>query len=170
MTLMNRWHGFHRLSGLERGIVLEAAFGLAATWVGLRLVGFRRWKGVLERVSQARTADAGPVGAAADGAHSESSDGTSLATACLTARTLELAARHLFFQPNCLEQSLVLWWLLRIRSIRSELRVGGRKADDCFEAHAWVECGGAVLSRAGEGHLHFVPFDGPIPDWEPTSQ
>jgi hypothetical protein len=170
MTLMNRWRGFRRLSGMERGIVVEAAFGLTVTWAGLRLFGFRRWRGLLERISQARTADAATASAGAEGANSESSDGASLATARLTARTLELTARHLFFQPNCLEQSLVLWWLLRIRSIRSELRVGGRKADDCFEAHAWVECGGAVLSRAGEGHLHFVPFDGPIPDWESSAQ
>lgn len=170
MTLMNRWRGFRRLSGPERGTVVEAAFGLTATWIGLRIFGFRRWKGVLERISPAGSVDGPPADEAAVAATSERASETSLAMARAIARSMERAARHLFFQPNCLEQSLALWWLLRIRSIRSELRVGGRKAEDRFEAHAWVECGGAVLSRAGEGQLHFVPFDGPIPDWESTAQ
>ena len=161
---MNRWRGFRRLSGMERGIVLESAAGLLATWVGLRLFGFRRWKGALEWIS--------PAGGASDSAASPSdaADAQPLAMARPIARAVELAARHIFYRPSCLEESLVLWWLLRIRSIRSELRVGGRKAEDRFEAHAWVECGGAVLSRAGEGHLHFVPFDGPIPNWENSTR
>lgn len=161
---MNRWRGFRQLSGLERGIAIESGAGLLATWLGLRLFGFRRWKGVLEWIS--------PAGGAADAepSTSDAASAESLGMARVIARTLELAARHIFYRPSCLEESLVLWWLLRIRSIRSELRVGGRKAEDRFEAHAWVECGGAVLSRAGEGHLHFVPFDGPIPNWESSTQ
>jgi len=162
---MNRWRGFRKLSELERGIVAEAALGLAATCVGLRIFGFRRWKSALEWVSPI-----GSAGAAASITPSEGRDEETLAAARVVARTSELSARHLFFQPNCLEQSLVLWWLLRVRSIRSDLCVGGRKAEDRFEAHAWVECSGAVLSLAGAGHLHFVPFDGPIPDWESSAQ
>ena len=56
---------------------------------------------------------------------------------------------------------MVLWWLLMSRSIAAELRVGARKDAQTFEAHAWVEYGGAVLNDVEES-LHFVPFDGPI--------
>ena len=45
--MMQRWHRFWQLSGYQRGLALEAGGGLLATWVGLRLAGFRRWKNVL---------------------------------------------------------------------------------------------------------------------------
>ncbi|MGA8554320.1 MAG: hypothetical protein WB630_07865, partial [Candidatus Acidiferrales bacterium] len=44
---MRRWRTFRQLGPFERRIVLEAACGLLASWVGLRLVGFRRWQRVL---------------------------------------------------------------------------------------------------------------------------
>lgn len=151
---MRSWRAFWRLSGFERGIVFESGAGLIATWVGLRVFGFRRWKQLLAWLSPVEAASAEPVPTEA------------LVVARCIARTEELTARHLFYQPNCLEESLVLWWLLRLRSIQSEVRVGGRKARDRFEAHAWIECDGSVLSSDGEGHLHFVPFDGPLTNME----
>jgi hypothetical protein len=72
------------------------------------------------------------------------------------------AARNLFFSTNCLEKSLVLWWLLRRRGIAAELRIGARKELGRFEAHAWVEMDSQVMNDAGEEHRHFVPFEGPI--------
>ena len=48
---MELWQRFWRLSGYERGVVLEATGGLLATWLGLRLAGFRHWKRALERLS-----------------------------------------------------------------------------------------------------------------------
>jgi hypothetical protein len=148
--MMQRWHRYWRLSGCERGVVLEAACGLLATWVGLRLAGFRRWKNVLAALAPspnttARQADASQPDAAQT-----------------IARMAAAAAQNFFFNPNCLEQSLVLWWLLRRRGIAAELRIGARKEFDRFEAHAWVEVNSAVLNDATAEHRHFVPFDGPI--------
>lgn len=57
---------------------------------------------------------------------------------------------------------MVLWWLLRRRQIAAELRIGARKLEGQFEAHAWVEYAGAMLGDLGVDHLHFSPFDGPI--------
>ena len=37
-----------------------------------------------------------------------------------------------------------------------------RKRRGEFEAHAWVELGGVVLNDGGEGHVHFVPFEGSV--------
>src|SRR5271156_6987089 len=147
---METWRGFWRLSGFERGIALEAAAGLTVTWLGLRLAGFRRWKSLLGWLAPRVVNDAG------------SSNVSLEETARQIARMEEAAARNLFFGTNCLEQSLVLWWLLRMRGIAAELRVGARKDSGRFEAHSWVEFDGKVLNDAGEEHLHFVPFEGPI--------
>jgi Transglutaminase-like superfamily len=78
------------------------------------------------------------------------------------------AARNLFFRRNCLERSLILWWLLRTRGIAAQLRIAARK-----EAHlpgpCPVERGGSVASEPGESHRHFLPFDGPIASLEPAT-
>ena len=142
------WHRFWRLSGFERRVALEAAAALVATWAGLRLVGFRRWRATLAWFAPS---------AAACITEQDSTD-----AAHVIARVEKSAANHLFFRVNCLEQSLTLWWLLHRRGIAAELRIGARKDAGRFEAHAWVKSSGVVLNDAGESHLHFVPFDGPV--------
>jgi hypothetical protein len=148
--MMERWHRFWRLSGFERGVVIEATGGLLATWLGLRLAGFRRWKSLLAWLSPSENAIA-PL----QGAFEKES-------AQVIARMQAAAARNLFFSTNCLEQSLVLWWLLRRLGIAAELRIGARKEVGRFEAHAWVEVDSVVLNDSGAEHRHFVPFDEPI--------
>ena len=147
---MERWQRFWRLSGYERGVVLEATGGLLATWLGLRLAGFRHWKRALERLSPSTNPVAREPGE------------SQLQAAELIARMAAAAARNLFISTNCLEQSLVLWWLLRRRGISAELRIGARKEFERFEAHAWVEVDSAVLNDSNAEHRHFVPFEGPI--------
>lgn len=151
---MKTWRGFWRLSGRYRGLALEAAAALAATWVGLRLVGFRRWKATLVRLS--------PPTAGRAGQHNIDP----VETARGIARIQEATSRHLVFHASCLERSLVLWWLLRRRGIPAELRIGARKQEGRFEAHAWVELENVVLNDSGEEHLHFEPFDGSIVSME----
>lgn len=148
--MMQRWQSFWQLSGYERGVVLEAAGGLLATWVGLRLAGFRRWKTVLAWLAPSSSVAARQTAAAQTEA------------AQTIARISAAAARNFFFATNCLEQSLVLWWLLRRRGIVAELRIGARKEFERFEAHAWVEVDSVVLNDASAEHEHFIPFDGPI--------
>jgi hypothetical protein len=148
--MIERWKRFRRLSAFERGVVLEATGGLLATWIGLRLIGFRRWERVLA-VFAPTVNTTGP----AQGASVQKS-------ALLVAKMQEAAARNLFFRANCLEQSLVLCWLLRRRGIDAVLRIGARKESERFEAHAWVELDSQVLNDASAEHRHFVPFERPI--------
>jgi hypothetical protein len=148
--MMERWHRFWQLSGFERGLALEAGGGLLATWVGLRLAGFRRWKNMLAWLAPSSSPTTQQTAASQRQA------------AELIARVAATAARNFFFDTNCLEQSLVLWWLLRRRGITAELRIGARKEFERFEAHAWVEVDSTVLNDASAEHQHFVPFDGPI--------
>lgn len=157
-STMDTWRSFRRLSGLERGIALEAAAGLMATWLGLRLAGFRRWKMLLGWLAPKIV----PYAAAPNTSLEE--------TARRIARMEEAAARNLFFGTNCLEQSLVLWWLLRIRGIAAELRIGARKDMNRFEAHAWIEFHGKILNGWGEEHLHFAPFEGQAASMETETQ
>ncbi len=148
--MIERWEKFQRLSSLERGLVLEATGGFLATWVGLRLIGFRRWRRVLAVFAPPANA----TGPAQDASVEE--------PALLIARMEAAAARNLFLRTNCLEQSLVLWWLLRRRGTAADLRIGARKDSDRFEAHAWVELNSQVLNDATAEHRHFVPFEKPV--------
>jgi len=137
------------MSGRSRCVALEAAAALVATMAGLRVLGFRRWKALLLRLTLHRVDF--PV-----------SDPARIASAHEIARIQVAVSRHLIFHANCLEQSLVLWWLLSRRGIPAELRIGARKEAGRFQAHAWVELGNVVLNDSGEAHLHFAPFDGSI--------
>lgn len=123
---------------------------LAATSVALRLVGFRRWQGVLERLAPARPAS------------SEVPSQLSLDRASRTARMVLAAERNALDRPNCLKRSLVLWWLLRRQRLAADLRIGARKQSGRLEAHSWVEHCGVVLNDSDDVHEHFAPFDGSI--------
>jgi hypothetical protein len=137
-----------RLTSFERRIVVQSFAGLVLTRAGLRVVGFGLWK----RVAAALASSLGD----ADGENSR-------AVSAAVVKMHAAAERRLFFKPSCLEHALVLCWLLRRQGIAAELRVGGRKEQGRFEAHAWVEAGGAPLGDAGETHRQFARFDGPVP-------
>ena len=51
-----------------------------------------------------------------------------------------------------------MWSLLAKKRISSELRVGVRKSDEKFEAHAWVEFNGDPLNEGETPHKHFAAF------------
>ena len=74
-------------------------------------------------------------------------------------RMVRAAVHHGVGRPSCLEESLVLWWLLGRRGIASQLRIGIRKEDAKFEAHAWVELEGAALNEPEARHHHYTPFE-----------
>ncbi len=69
------------------------------------------------------------------------------------------AAKYGAGHPTCLEESLALWFLLRWQGILAELRVGVKKEEEKFEAHAWVERDGVALNEPEALHEHYVAFD-----------
>lgn len=147
--IVEKWRRFRRLGRFERRIVVQAAIALPITRVALRLAGFQLWKNTLARL-------------ASSGVEDLSRGLSKLELARLIARMETVAAGNLFFEATCLERSIVLWWLLRNRGIPVELFVGARKQRQRFEAHAWVEFEGRVLSDDADVHDQFVPFDHPI--------
>ncbi|MGH9712730.1 MAG: lasso peptide biosynthesis B2 protein [Candidatus Acidiferrales bacterium] len=155
---MKTWYRFWSLTVFERIALLEAAGALIATYAGLRVTGFRRWRAAVERFTR------GPSVESSFDASAKAKIGEDLA------RMESAAARYLPFRTNCLEQSLVLWWLLRRHGLAAGLKIGARKEAGRFEAHAWVEFEGGMISDMSEEHLHFVPFEGSATAMETQAQ
>jgi hypothetical protein len=152
-AIIQSWQTFWTLKSGERHIAWVATVGLTATWLGLRLFGFRRWKEFARR-------RAGYPAGARNGQH------PSEISAQRIVQLEAAAARNLFFKTNCLEQSLVLWPLLRRRGFPAELKIGARKEAGRFEAHAWVELDGCTLNNESDEHCGFVPFDRAVASME----
>lgn len=144
--MWERLRRFRNLSAPARGLFLRAAALLL--WVALRLKiqGFQVTQNSLQEFGAETLAP--PL----------DPQETSKCTA-LTARMVRAAARHGIGSPSCLEESLVLAYLLRKQGIASQLRIGVKKNIPKFEAHAWVECDGIVLNESGALHDHYSPFD-----------
>jgi hypothetical protein len=145
------WERFRRFSALERpaqSLFLRAMVLLPVVAVSLRWRGFRATQAALQRfVSNSNTKN-------------KSSNADERAR--LTAHMVYAAERHGLFRPTCLALSMTLWWLLERQGIESHLRVGIRKEDGKFEAHAWVERDGAALNEPEQQHHHYAAFDGAL--------
>jgi hypothetical protein len=76
-----------------------------------------------------------------------------------TSRMVRAALRYLPARFTCLEESLVLWYFLRKQGISAQLRIGVRKSDGQFEAHAWVEHEGLAFNQPDQMHRHYAAFD-----------
>jgi hypothetical protein len=144
--MMQRFRRFRRLSGFERGAVLEAVIALPIAWLAVRLLGFRICRTAFEEPARAAR-------------NPKALEARTLDEARRIARLEAVTAANLFFRTSCLEQSLVLCRMLRRRGMNAALRIGARKEEDRFEAHAWVEMAGNVVAAGGAEHLHFMPFE-----------
>jgi Transglutaminase-like superfamily len=81
-----------------------------------------------------------------------------------TCRMVRATLRYSFSQYTCLEESLTLWYLLRKQGIPVWLRIGVRKENEKFEAHAWVEHGGTALNQDEAMHQHYAAFEQDLPE------
>jgi len=91
--------------------------------------------------------------------HVESERFTNTELARRYSRMIDIASRRSPFAANCLERSLVLWFLLRRKGADCQLRLGARKKHGNFEAHAWVEAGGLVVNDSGTIREVYPPFE-----------
>ncbi len=143
---MNRWRRFRKLPRPERRMLLAALVELPMSGLALRILGFRRLQSLLSRLARRPRKNENATTPAV------------LPEAQTAARMVETASREGFYQANCLEQSLTLWWLLHHRKIAGQLRIGVRKLNEKFEAHAWVELDGIVLNDDADVHDHYSSF------------
>lgn len=86
-------------------------------------------------------------------------DDRRLTRARTAARMVASAARNGPCTGTCLQQSIVLCWLLRLQGLKGDLRVGVRRQEHRLDAHAWVEYRGVVLNDDADVRQTFAPFD-----------
>jgi Transglutaminase-like superfamily len=150
--MLERLRRFRDLDPDARRLFLRASTLLLLIALSLRLRGFRATQLALQRhISNPRSGHRTPV------------DAHKAARVSLTVRMVRSAAYHFPGKASCLEKALALWWLLGRRGIASSVRIGTRKVDDKFEAHAWVDCDGVALNEPEELHSHYAAFDEAFP-------
>ena len=69
-----------------------------------------------------------------------------------------VAARYHLLPMNCLRRALALRWLLAVRGIPADLRIGVDKGRHGLSAHAWVEREGTPLGEEADVGLQFAPL------------
>jgi hypothetical protein len=144
-SAIDSWRRIRELRSDAWWVLLPALILLPMTALILRLVGFRRVYGTLDRVLPRPVAD-------------------SLEGRCTTERALSLehtvraVARRAPFDPGCLATSVCLWTILRSEGIAAELQLGVRRSDLSIEAHAWVSCRGRRLEPWPESWAAFPPL------------
>jgi hypothetical protein len=154
------WEPLRRFKALEpraRGLFLRAVVLLPFISLSLRLRGFRATQSSLQNSLP------GPVSSASGRLGAVQAGGAQAQRIILTARMVRSAAHRSWARPACLEQSLALWWLLGRQGIASSVRIGTRKSEEKFEAHAWVECEGVALNEPEESHKHYAAFGEAFP-------
>ena len=136
------WAAWRRVSREERRQLIRLAFLIPACRAGLRLLGYRRTRSLMDGLAR-RGAASTPTDASIDN---------------LLERALERARRFAPYRGNCLSQSLALWYELRRHGRPAELCLGARMNDGQFSAHAWVECDGTALTEGPASRSKWVPF------------
>lgn len=116
--------------------VLVCAVCLILTRASVLVFGFARTEHFLKRASGALL-DCAPSGIDRD-------------RAMAVVRNVIRAAVYVPTRAVCLEQSLVIWFLLRRRGFNASVRIGVQPLP--FAAHAWVELNGMPLDQ----HEDFV--------------
>jgi len=111
--------------------------------LGLRLRGYRTMRGWLERHSEHRNVRAATQ--------------EDLAAAQRTAELAAIAGRRGPVATTCLRQSLAVFWLLRRRGLRPELKFGVDRVGATADMHAWVELEGVALAQPRMRHAAFQP-------------
>ncbi len=142
-SFATKWTKFRALSWPERRVVVAAVAWLPLFWLALRLVGFRRFQGWLQRGKAPATSIQNSV------AFDEVFRIGSL---------VNHAAHHAPFRATCLTRSLLLRWMLRRQGIDSQLRIGVRLNQGALGAHAWVEFTGIPINDRPEVSKEFAPF------------
>lgn len=153
------WERLRRFSALERPaqkLFLRGFVLLPVVSLSLKVRGFRATRASLE--STLKRLSLHPC--LADQTRNTS----------LTVSMVHAAVRHGFGHPSCLEESLVLWYLLGRQGIDSALRIGIRKDGGNFGAHSWVEREGVALNQPDAQHQHYQAFDTEFAALPPESE
>jgi hypothetical protein len=157
---LSSFRKLQRLSANERRLLTQALVLLPLTFWGVYVLGVSRWLRFLAQLASLGTTSnhsnnhegslAERTRVVADAAASERAQAIAL--------IVKIAAEKGIYQAKCLQQTLVLWCLLRRNHIESEIRFGARKESGELQAHAWVEVSGVALNEDSDVCLHFSPL------------
>ncbi|WP_436798482.1 lasso peptide biosynthesis B2 protein [Mesorhizobium ventifaucium] len=145
---------FLALTAAQRRTVIAAMLLLPFTAMLLQVFGFRRARIILIWICDLRSVRGGANPSVTLGGETDF-----YGQAQETARLVSIAAYRGSYSGNCLKRSMTLWFLLRRQGIEGELRIGTRKAEGKFEAHAWVEYRGKVLNDTVDVGERFAAFE-----------
>ena len=123
--------------------------------LALKLTSFRRVQAALRYTSPMLVPELSP-------ARTAQAKQLTLLRARRVAGIVNAVAARGPYRANCLKRSLALWWLLRQRGIDTTLRIGVRKGENNFEAHAWIEYDSVVINDRPAFVRQFIPFAGDI--------
>ena len=121
-------------------MLLAAMTWLPLFWIGLNILGLRRFQAWLQH------------------------DSPSIETAISQdeiiriATLVNIAARQADIPATCLTRSLLLRWMLQRRGVASQLRIGVRMIQGSLDAHAWVEYAGIPINDRPDVNEQFAPF------------
>ena len=133
---------FQSLESVDYRLLLQITIALPLISLGLSAFGFRRIHAVLNRLANSGKASDDP------------------ATYIHRTKQWIRFTKHCGpFRGNCLSRSLALWWLLRRRGIKADLRIGSRKYSGQFQAHAWVEHLGQAVNAGPAVRQHYAAFN-----------
>ena len=159
---MSSFRKLQRLSADERRLLTQALVLLPLTFWGVYALGVSRWHRFLAQLASLGTTSnrsKNPKNSLASERTLVLADAVAATQqAKAIARIVKIAAEKGTYQARCLQQTLVLWCLLRRNHIESEIRFGARKAGGELQAHAWVEVGGVALNEDSDVCLHFSPL------------
>jgi len=136
---------FWSLDGVVKLLVLQALLWLPVVTLSLKWWGFK-W-------TQARLCQFFPL-------RESGKTGDDLADRVLQVnQAVRLAAKYCQPWAKCLQQSLVLWSLLRHQGIDSQLQIGVQYKEGEFAAHAWVEWEGWAINDTQDVRDRYAAFE-----------
>ena len=145
--LVRKAQSWNKLDPEERCWFFQTLYWLPVVKIGLKTKGVKSTQKTLARLSSQK----GAV-----------TSGSRQSQIVKLNRSVGLALRQSPIKSNCLQKSLVLWFLLRCQGIESELRIGVRNKQGEFQAHAWVEQAGMVLNDHQTVRQQYAMFEHPI--------
>lgn len=153
MSAISSWQKLRKLSKAELTLLVWAIVLLPLTALSVKFFGFRRIYCAIAKLNRGNRYLSPMVEKS-----EERNESKCLTKAHTIARIVGIASQHGFYRANCLQKSLVIWWLLRREGIKNDLRIGVRKREEKLEAHAWVEYLGVVLNDRNDIYEQFAPF------------
>lgn len=159
---MSSFRKLQRLSANERRLLTQALVLLPLTFFGVYALGVSRWHHFLAQLAALGTTlnrGKNHQGGVASKRSLVIADAAQTEQARAIAQIVKIAAEKGIYQARCLQQTLVLWCLLRRNHIEGEIRFGARKQGGELQAHAWIEVGGVALNEDSDVCVHFSPLE-----------